>query len=341
VSNLSSKLVLYTIGVVGPAMLFLIYLLMCVWQIDSPLIGESLPVSIDPTKLQSDLDQKQLPAILRNEVAPRSGHSAQPVTVVRKSKFWLICDAGRSFLISLDGRHVYTMDTTRLPGDCADPAIKFHITPDDRVVVRPFQADIYDRGGAVIYLVGALLLLLNWLFTNINLTSAHGFYRDRLSKAYLFTADDDGIHANDGIKLSELNRAHSVAPYHLINAALNLQGSKDENLRGRNADFFLFSKHYSGSHRTGYIATPSLEDLDSHLNLGSACAISGAAAAPNMGSSTVKALVPLLTLLNIRLGYWLPNPRSIPGASWMTRRLFRRGAGPGYLWREDTLPQFH
>ena len=40
-------------------------------------------------------------------------------------------------------------------------------------------------------------------------------------------------------------------------------------------------------------------------------AISGAALSANMGSNTVRWLSPTLALLNIRLGYWLRNPRDL------------------------------
>ena len=54
-----------------------------------------------------------------------------------------------------------------------------------------------------------------------------------------------------------------------------------------------------------------MHEADWHLDLGTAMAISGAAAAPNMGTSTVKPLVFIMTMLNVRLGYWLPNPRLV------------------------------
>ena len=44
------------------------------------------------------------------------------------------------------------------------------------------------------------------------------------------------------------------------------------------------------------------------MDLATAMAISAAAAAPNMGANTSRAMVALLTLLNVRLGYWVPNP---------------------------------
>jgi len=177
------------------------------------------------------------------------------------------------------------------------------------------------------------LLLFNSFFLDINITSPHGFYRDRLSKAYLFTVKDKNIEHNDTLNLQSLNADGTVAPYHIINVTLNLQGSKDPNLRGRMADFFFFSKRYSGGDMTGYVETELLEKFDSHLNLGTAVAISGAAAAPNMGVVTSRSLVFLLTLLNIRLGYWLPNPSAVKKANWVNRILLN-GARPSLIWKE-------
>lgn len=170
-------------------------------------------------------------------------------------------------------------------------------------------------------------------FVDVNVTSLHNFYRDRLSKAYLFQFDAEGnIQPNDKQKLSTLNAAGTKGPYHLINATLNLQGSDDPNLRGRGADFFIFSKHFVGSVRTGFCPTTTLENIDPHLDLGTAMAISGAAAAPNMGTATIRSLVFIMTLLNVRLGYWLPNP-AILSKPWQKRGPFF-GVGPFYLLKE-------
>ena len=180
------------------------------------------------------------------------------------------------------------------------------------------------------------ILFLYWLTVDINMTAAHSFYRDRLSKAYLFQlSKSGGIEHHDSQKLSDLNAEGSAAPYHLINVALNLQGSKDPSLRGRVSDFFIFSKCFSGCQRTGYLETKRLEGFDNNLDLGTAMAISGAAAAPNAGVATLKSLVFIMTLLNIRLGYWIPNPLVANEASWLTRMGLRRGPGPKYLLKES------
>jgi len=71
------------------------------------------------------------------------------------------------------------------------------------------------------------------------------------------------------------------------------------------------------------------------LDLGTAMAVSGAAAAPNRGVTTIRPLVFIMTLLNIRLGYWLPNPRIARRPSWLDRLALRRGPGPKYLLKES------
>jgi hypothetical protein len=87
---------------------------------------------------------------------------------------------------------------------------------------------------------------------------------------------------------------------------VNLPGSRNQALRGRRCDVFAFSRHFCGSAATGYAPTAEFERRDPHLDLGTAMAISGAAMSSLMGARA-PAGTPLLTFLNLRLGYWLPN----------------------------------
>jgi hypothetical protein len=93
--------------------------------------------------------------------------------------------------------------------------------------------------------------------------------------------------------------------------ALNVPGSRFANRRGRNADFFLFSKRFVGSELTGYVDTRLAEAGMDGLNAGTAMAISGAAAAPNMGMVSMWPLSPTIALLNVRLGRWMRHPYDI------------------------------
>jgi hypothetical protein len=123
------------------------------------------------------------------------------------------------------------------------------------------------------------------------------------------------------------------APYHLINTALNIQGSDYANRRGRNADFFLFSPLHIGSEATRYAKTKEFEEkMAPGLDLATAMAISGAAASSNMGSSSIKALAPTLALLNVRLGYWLANPRYVNDVTSAPQHR----STPLFLWSEIT-----
>jgi hypothetical protein len=155
-----------------------------------------------------------------------------------------------------------------------------------------------------------------WLFCklvlDVNLTSVHGLYRDRLASAYLVGEDLGGrVDIEDDIDLQDICQQGSKAPYHLLNVAHNLQGSDDPSIRDRNSDFFIFSKKYFGGPRTGWASTDDLEAVFPQMDLAGAMAISAAAASPNMGTGTSAPLVTMMTLFNVRLGYWVPNPRRL------------------------------
>ena len=168
-----------------------------------------------------------------------------------------------------------------------------------------------DEEGSVLfwYLLAALTTYcLSRQFYNVNRTSLHPFYRDRLSETFLIAEDHKtgALYHNDEQKLHLLNTDRT--PYHIINATLNIVGRGTTNLKGRKADFFSFSRDYVGSRATGYAGTQVYEKEDMHMGLGTAMAISGAAAAPNMGRVTTRSLTFIMALLNIRLGYWAQNP---------------------------------
>ena len=186
---------------------------------------------------------------------------------------------------------------------------------------------------ALFIIVGVSLWIYSFLFVDVNFTSLHNFYRDRLSKAYLIswdgTDDEDGLIQNDEQRLSKLDVEH--APYHLINAAVNVEHRKEAFRKGRHADFFIFSKHFIGGELTDYCDTQAMESARSHVNLGTAMAISGAAASPTMGKATIKPLIFAMAMLNIRLNYWLPNPRTVKKRARMALRNPARRVGPFYL----------
>lgn len=96
-------------------------------------------------------------------------------------------------------------------------------------------------------------------------------------------------------------------PMHLVNVALNLVSGEKLAWQQRKAESFTFSPYHSGSMYLGYRPSREYGGADG-ISVGTAVTISGAAASPNMGYHSSPALAFLLTLFNIRLGWWLGNP---------------------------------
>jgi len=156
-------------------------------------------------------------------------------------------------------------------------------------------------------------------FANLNYTSIHRYYRDRLMESFLpeagRAADNRAGPAGLGDRtrladVCKLDEAHG--PYHLINCNVMLNDSdlRVWNLRG--GDSFVMAPRHCGSSATGWIATGRW--LKDPISLATAMAISGAAANPGTGTGGVgpmrnQLVSILMSMLNLRLGCWLPNPR--------------------------------
>ena len=172
-------------------------------------------------------------------------------------------------------------------------------------------------------LAGVAFFISFWAFmlgvmVNLNYISIHRYYRDRLMESFL--PDPDKAEANstgaairaDKAKLHNLQTKTSAnSPYHIINTNLVLVDSEKRTYKMRGGDNFILSPLYCGSNATGWRRTEDY--MSGKMNLPTAMAISGAAANPNTGVggkgvTRNRALSLLLSLLNIRLGYWIPNP---------------------------------
>ncbi|MFD0894707.1 patatin-like phospholipase family protein [Luteolibacter ambystomatis] len=183
----------------------------------------------------------------------------------------------------------------------------------------------------------ATTVLIAWAGwgVDVNTYSPHHYYRKKLCECFLLRnqiapGSPPEISASELVLLSELSST-CATPYHLINATLNLPTSKERELRGRLGDFFVFSQHHCGSPVSGYYPTKALEQADPLLDLGTAMAISGAAASSNMCWQTKPTYRMAMTLANVRLGYWLRNPiggsekagkSPRPGPFWLLREMF-------------------
>jgi len=168
---------------------------------------------------------------------------------------------------------------------------------------------------AVLALLAAVGLVMGF-FVDINRFSLHAAYRDRLIRAYLgasrgserrpnpFTGFDD----DDNLAMSTLR---GNRPFHVVNMALNLVAGKNLAWQDRKAETFTASPLHAGSFRMGYRDSAEYglhREQKVALSLGTAVAISGAAASPNMGYHSSPVVTFLLALFNVRLGWWLGNP---------------------------------
>jgi len=201
-----------------------------------------------------------------------------------------------------------------------------------------FEKDKFLRKiGTWLFGCVALLVLASWR-VDVNAFSLHGMYLNRLVRAYLGASRQTGeqgsrvnptqkdpkatentrlpdpvtlFDPNDDLSLAELNfnRVNYDGPFLIVNAALNLVHTKELAWQDRKAESFMLTPAYCGSEETGYRPTDAGADkYAGGVNLGTAVAISGAAASPNMGYHSSPSVTFLLTVFNARLGAWLGNP---------------------------------
>ncbi|PYS10899.1 MAG: hypothetical protein DMG15_19545, partial [Acidobacteria bacterium] len=169
--------------------------------------------------------------------------------------------------------------------------------------------DTTDVGRIVLLAIFLALVsaVFAW-FININRFSLHALYRNRIVRAYLGASNADrkpnvftGFDPNDNQAMCSLG----TKPLHTVNIALNLVGGKELAWQQRKAESFTVTALHAGNRYLGYRRS---SEYGSKITLGTAVAISGAAASPNMGYHSSPAITFLLTLFNIRLGWWLGNP---------------------------------
>ncbi len=183
-------------------------------------------------------------------------------------------------------------------------------------------------GVALVMLAVCLVatIVLAWR-VDINEFSLNAFYRNRLVRCYLGATRDEGsrnpqhftgFDDDDDMELA-IKTNSTIRPFHIVNCALNLGGSSDLALHTRQSASFTLSPLYCGSayesreqdgraKELGFIPTSDFGHRDGGPTLGQAISVSGAAASPNMGYHTSSVIAFLLTLFNVRLGWWFPNP---------------------------------
>jgi hypothetical protein len=179
-----------------------------------------------------------------------------------------------------------------------------------------------------VLLLFALIALLAWRL-DINLFSFHMFYRNRLVRSYLGASNRQrnahpftGFDPDDNIRLTDL----PARPFHIVNTAINLTKVNNLAWQERKAASFVLTRAYCGYElqatgpndpgKRGHQPTAEYLQSKGWLSLGQALTISGAAVSPNQGYHSSKAVAFLLTVFNVRLGWWMQNPAK--AGAWAT-----------------------
>jgi hypothetical protein len=313
------KAAIWIAGAALPLLIWVGYLYLCYWGIinysscERAEISASAPIEAKaPNSGSPEGPGRSVPCETAvNPVAP-GAHTPKwliNLATTTNEQIWNAATAINEFI-----RGPAPSQQAVTPRDSAAPAASALSVRLDLLYYRPLTT--------FYLLLGIVLFMLSWLLAP-NANSLHRLYRDRLGKAFLFNPESGRTPAEPRRNVASIDQgrdfepldlplsalASERAPYQLINMALNIQGSDFANRRGRNADFFVTSPLYVGSEATGYQRTSEFQEIAPDLDLATAIAISGAAASSNMGSNSIRPMTPTLALLNVRLGYWLKNPR--------------------------------
>ncbi|HEY2619190.1 MAG TPA: patatin-like phospholipase family protein [Acetobacteraceae bacterium] len=219
-----------------------------------------------------------------------------------------------------------------------------HLQDQITWVARTIGNDVTGWAWLPLILQAAVALILfigvmRFRNVNVNRFSMHAIYRNRLTRAFLGSArnkrDQDpftGFDPWDNLPLSSLlDVSSSLFP--VINMTLNITAGTNTAWAERQAASFTATPLVCGS---GALRHPSqaptavdpdgafvpttrfagLETLTEHptkptesgAGLGSALTVSGAAVSPSWGYHSSRITAFLMTLFNVRLGIWLPNP---------------------------------
>jgi len=189
----------------------------------------------------------------------------------------------------------------------------------------------------------AVLVVLCWALIfwfkhiNINRFSMHGTYRNRLARAFLGTARQDDRRSGEWftgfddadskhLALLRAGEGETQALFPVINMALNRSADGPTGQAERMAVSYTATPLHCGAVALetrkappvpGFIATEyyagqqSLaqpETDNQGITLASVITASGAAASPHWGYHTSPLTAFVMTLFNVRLGLWLPNP---------------------------------
>ena len=176
----------------------------------------------------------------------------------------------------------------------------------------------------------ATCALFGWR-VDVNQFSMHSYYRNRLVRCYLgasnpkrnpdpFTGFDPGDVA--GMQMSRFQPKYGYSgPLPIFCSTLNISVGENLAWQERKAASFAFSPlltgyyvpwtgtHYRGQLSfNGFVPTERFSSPGG-VHISTAAAISGAAVSPDSGYHTSGPMAFLLTMFNVRLGWWMENPR--------------------------------
>ena len=269
-----------------------------------------------------------------SRTAPQTGHGSQPKNSLLLSSLPLSIIAPLAVLfVLMAGSTLISWTFSALPWGLGpweawnrDPlSLKEPIAPEP----WGHREILYYTASSIvlsfIVMMGAASLIASY-FIHINKFSLHAMYRNRLIRAYLGASRIErydntrqpnrftGFDPDDNFQLTDLTHVTPLKkPFHVINVALNLVHGDNLAWQQRKAQSMTLSPLHCGSFASNLGYRPSQEygrnqGIGRAITLGTALAISGAAASPNMGYHSSPAVTFLLTLFNIRLGWWLGNP---------------------------------
>lgn len=198
-----------------------------------------------------------------------------------------------------------------------------------------FQCKSWYNPFWITFCLANITAAVSWR-VEVNEFSLQHFYRNRLTRAFLGatrtwddrikTANDfTGFDTKDDIPLADMiTKNNYFGPYPVINTTLNATVVSALDRQDRKGESFIFTPLYFGYdfsptrsstynidhvYEYGYRPTKEFAANDGGLSIGTAMAISGAAVNPNWGHDSSSSLAFLLTVFNVRLGWWIGNPR--------------------------------
>jgi hypothetical protein len=154
---------------------------------------------------------------------------------------------------------------------------------------------------------GGAVFLIVLCFMNLNFTSLHPFYRQRLSANWIEKeSSGSSVEVSEAAEplMKNLQTVKHGAPYHLIGGSAYLMSFPQRTASDYIPESFLFSQKYCGTSRIGFV--PTERYLQGELTLADAIAMSGAAVSPIQQPRLLIRLILFAT--NLRMGQWLPNP---------------------------------